>query len=197
MQTTMNGFGSDATAASGAADKIKGITQFSIFALSGAIGIFTGQNIGADRRDRVRNGLKYGMYIGITLGVIVSAFSLLFGRQMIMWFIPAHETAVIEIGWSYFTTVGCLYFILAILNVFWGIIAGAGGLVFTSVLSFVCFVLVQGQATIYLARVTGDATKVWWAILMGWVVGIAMQIVYYCKANWYQRARQRLLAPKA
>lgn len=73
------GFGPESVAGFGAASRLEGMTILATIALSAAMTPFVGQNFGAGRLDRVKEGVNFAYRFSLMYGVGVAAFMLLFG----------------------------------------------------------------------------------------------------------------------
>jgi len=69
-------------AAFGVASRIEAVAVMLLFALSGSIGPFVGQNWGANQADRVREGLTVSYRFCIVWGLIAAALLALFGAEI-------------------------------------------------------------------------------------------------------------------
>jgi putative MATE family efflux protein len=71
-------YGHDAVAGFGLASRVEGLTVLSLMALSAAMTPFTGQNFGAKRLDRVREGANFAFRFAVFYGMGVAVFMWLF-----------------------------------------------------------------------------------------------------------------------
>ena len=69
----------------GVAIRIEALAVLVLFALSGSIGPFVGQNWGASRLDRVREGLRIAYLFCLAWGATAAAAMLLFGGVLVSW----------------------------------------------------------------------------------------------------------------
>jgi putative MATE family efflux protein len=65
-------FGHEAVAGFGVASRVEGLTLIAVMALSAAMTPFVGQNFGAEKYDRVRNGVKWGFRFALIYGLVVA-----------------------------------------------------------------------------------------------------------------------------
>lgn len=72
-------------AAYGVATRIEGIAVMLFFALSGSIGPFVGQNFGAGKTDRVREGLRVAYIFCLTWGLFMAILLAMFGGTISGW----------------------------------------------------------------------------------------------------------------
>jgi Na+-driven multidrug efflux pump len=65
-------FGHEAVAGAGMAGRVEGLTLMALMSLSAALTPFTGQNFGAGRLDRVREGVRFAYRLSLFYGVSVA-----------------------------------------------------------------------------------------------------------------------------
>ena len=88
-------FGSDAIAAQKVGVQIEAIAYMVIGGLNGAVASFTGQNFGAKKFDRIKEGYKSSLKVGIAYALVMAGTFLLFNRTIIKLFISDESTIVI------------------------------------------------------------------------------------------------------
>lgn len=72
-------YGHDAVAGLGMAARLEGLTLLALMALSAAMTPFTGQNFGAGRLDRVREGVSFAYRFSLIYGVSIAAIMFVAG----------------------------------------------------------------------------------------------------------------------
>ena len=85
-------------AAYGVATRIEGIAVMLFFARSGSIGPFVGQNSGAGKHDRVREGLRVTYQFCIGWGLFMAVVLFFFGSTFAAW-IEGSKTVIDTAGW--------------------------------------------------------------------------------------------------
>ena len=95
LQTAVNSLGSMAVAAVSTGSKVSMFFCCPFDALGGTMATYAGQNVGAKKLDRVKEGLKAASLIGIIYSVI--AFVILFfgGKYIALLFMDADQTEII------------------------------------------------------------------------------------------------------
>ena len=78
-------YGEAAVAGFGVAIRIEAVAAMLMFALSGSIGPFVGQNWGAHLVDRVRSGVQVSYLFCLSWGLVVAAPLFLFGDYIASW----------------------------------------------------------------------------------------------------------------
>lgn len=99
LQNITNILGSAVVIGVSAAFKIDAVLMAPLISLGTAVAVFTGQNIGASRPERVRDSVKLGVASVMILSVVLTAALWLFGRQMLSVF-GLDEDAV-RVGYRY------------------------------------------------------------------------------------------------
>ncbi len=117
MQAANNGLGTVYVSAFTAGMKIKQFAMCPFDALSTSVSTFAGQNYGAGKMDRVKNGIITGVITGITYGVLIGIVLIFWGRNLCMMLVNAKETAVLDQAGKYLRFLGFFYWSLGILNV--------------------------------------------------------------------------------
>jgi len=101
------GHGEVVVAAYGVAVRVEAVAVMLLFALSGSIGPFIGQNWGANRPERVREGLSVTYRFSLIWGVIAAIPLLLFGGMIASWVDQTREVVdtvafyLAVVPWSY------------------------------------------------------------------------------------------------
>ena len=124
VESSVNAYGATAMAGYAAYLKIDGFNILPVLSISMAVTTFTGQNVGANRLDRVKKGMYSSLIMVLVYTVFIGAVLLIFSHQVLGLF--THSAQVImygQLAMKYFCP---YYFLLGILNVFAGTVRGAG-----------------------------------------------------------------------
>ena len=114
-QFHINSLGESAIAAFTAYFKVELIVYYPIVALGQAMMTFAGQNIGADRPERVRRGLWECLALGVGVSVLMSAVGLTFGHTLFRLFYA--DEAAIALGLRILATTFPFYFAYCFLQI--------------------------------------------------------------------------------
>ncbi len=126
LQTAVNGLGYTAVAAVTAGSKIRMFFCTPYDALGGTMATYCGQNVGAVKLDRVRDGVLKATWIGFAYSVIGIVLMIVFGDLLCSFFVDADESAIISMT-KYFLIVNAAFgFALTIVNVFRFAMQGMG-----------------------------------------------------------------------
>ena len=87
LQRVVNGFGEDVVAANTALSRIEQLVQQPYNSLGAALTTFTGQNIGAGKVDRVKQGHRVGVICVIAFSILMLIPGQFFGKQIMGIFV--------------------------------------------------------------------------------------------------------------
>ena len=137
LQTAVNSLGSMAVAAVSTGSKVSMFFCCPFDALGGTMATYAGQNVGAKKLDRVKEGLKAASLIGIVYSLI--AFVILFfgGKYIALLFMDADQTEIIGRVAMFLIGNSMFYIPLTFVNVVRFTIQGMGFSTF-AILAGVC-----------------------------------------------------------
>ncbi|MDD6210185.1 MAG: MATE family efflux transporter [Bacteroidales bacterium] len=181
----VNSFGTATLTAYGAAGKIDTFVSQPILALCSALTAFTGQNIGAQRFDRIKNGLRYSLLISAIISISAAIAITFFGDKIMMLFTTDQE--VITIGKEYLLIVCSFYIFHGLMNTYNGLLRGSGATFFPMVVSLISLWIIRIPFAYLFSEIWG-VTGVWWSIVTGWVLGFVATYIYYKMNNWKEKA---------
>ena len=95
-------------------------------ALGGTMATWAGQNVGAGKVDRVKEGVRYANRIGAVYSVAACVILFFFGKQISLLFVDAGETEILNQAWMYLMGNSIFYIPLLLVNVMRFAIQGMG-----------------------------------------------------------------------
>ncbi len=111
----VSGFGKEAVAAIGVGTRIEMFALSPIMALSAVFLPFVGQNLGAGRTDRIKEGMKIGPLFSLVFGAAIFVISLFGGRLIGRLFSQDHK--VVELVYRYLAIVSGGYGLLGVMRI--------------------------------------------------------------------------------
>ncbi len=154
LQTAVNSLGSMAVAAVAAGSKVTMFFCCPFDALGGTMATYAGQNVGAGKMDRVKDGVRSACIIGIIYSVAAFAVLLLAGKYIALLFVSADETAIISQVSMFLIGNSLFYIPLVFVNVVRFAIQGMGFSGF-AVLAGVCEMAARASVGFFLVPVWG------------------------------------------
>lgn len=145
LQTAVNSLGSMAVAAVTAGGRIGFFFCTPFDALGGTMATWAGQNVGAGKIDRVREGVRYAAVMGVIYSVLAFAVLFFFGEQISLLFVDAGETKILHQAWMFLVGNSMFYIALVFVNVMRFAIQGMGYSTF-AIIAGVCEMI--GRSTV-------------------------------------------------
>ena len=182
VQSNINAFGSLAMAGCGAYTKIDGFAILPVMSFSMALTTFVGQNIGAQKLDRVKRGARCGMAMSLCTTISITSLLLIFGEQVLSIFTENHE--VVDYGLHMMHILAPGYCFLAISHAFNGIIRGAGVTTIPMIVMVSCWCGLRLAWILSTVPIFHSISVVFLGWPLTWVASAIWLFIYYKKGNW-------------
>jgi len=191
MISLVNRFGSDTTAAYGAASQLWNYVQMPAFALGAAVSSMAAQNVGAGRWDRVALTARTGvLFVCLTTGSVVLLLVAI-DEYALGLFLPAGHA--VEIGQHVNLIAAPSFVFFGISMVLFGVVRSTGAVMApVAVLFFALWVVRLPFAHLLIPRLGADA--IWWSFPLASLVAASLAVAYYRFGGW-RRARLTPAAP--
>ena len=185
VQGLVNSFGTQVMAAFAATVKIDTFAYMPAQEFGNAYSIFISQNFGAEKTERVKQGTGKAMTVSAVFCGLISALVFAFARFLMLIFVDAGETEIIEIGMQYLRIEGAFYIGIGILFLLYGYFRGVNRPGVSLVLTVISLGTRVALAYI-LAAVPGiGVLGIWWAIPIGWALADVTGIVLMRRGGTY------------
>lgn len=179
VQGLVNSFGTTVMAAFAAAVKIDAFAYLPVQDFGNAFSIFVAQNFGAQRMDRIRQGIRVAVLTSLSFGLLLSVCVFVFAEPLMSLFLDTSEQAVIVEGVRYLHIEGAFYYLIGALFLLYGLYRALGrpgmSVVLTVVSLGVRVVLAYALSAIPAIGVVG----IWWSVPIGWVLADVLGVVYF------------------
>ncbi len=177
----VNQFGTDVIAGYSVASRLDSMALIPAMSFSQALSTFVGQNIGANKFERIRTGLISTIKMSGIVTVVTSLL-IIFGGHLLMSLFTK-DTAVIVEGDRYLTIVSACYLLFTMMFIYNGLLRGAGDTLLPMFFSLLSLWLIRIPFAWFLSGKIGTA-GIWWSIPAGWAVGLALAYFYYKTGRW-------------
>ena len=117
MQAANNGLGSVYVSGFTAGMRLKQFCMCPFDALGSAVSVFCGQNLGAKKPERIRQGVRLGVIVGVAYGFCIGLVMIFFGRSMSTLFVESSAGDVLDASAKYLRCMGYFFWSLGILNI--------------------------------------------------------------------------------
>lgn len=181
VQGLVNSFGTVVMAAFAAAVKIDSFAYMPVQDFGNAFSTFIAQNFGADKLERIKQGMRSAFITAIGFSLFVSVLVCVFARQLMEIFIDSSETAIIEAGVEYLWIEGSFYCGIGCLFLFYGLYRAVKMPEISIVLTVISLGTRVALAYILSAIPSIGVLGIWAAIPIGWVLADIAGWLYYRK----------------
>lgn len=181
LMDIVNKFGTEVIAGYSVASRLDSLALVPAMSFSQALSTFTGQNIGANRPDRIRSGLIATIKMAGIVTVITTLIIVTCGHIIMSMFTTDQE--VIHVGDQYLTTVSAFYLAFTMMFIYNGVTRGAGDTFMPMIFSLFSLWLIRIPLAWFFSSRFG-VQGIWWSIPAGWVIGYALSYFYYKTGRW-------------
>ena len=180
----VNEFGTAVTAAYTAATGIDSFASMPAMNLSMAVSSFVGQNLGANKPERVKRGHLAALGMSVAISLVMTAVAILLRKELISLYNMDPE--VIYHGSRYLLIVGSFYVVFSVFFTTNGVLRGAGDTLTPLISTILSLWLIRVPAAALLSQKLGP-DGIWWAGPVGMVTGMVFTVLYYRSGRWKKK----------
>ena len=186
IQRAVNEFGKVMTASFTVGNRIEQYINLPCNALQTTLATYTGQNIGANRLDRVKQGAKQTVLISFVSTIVISSLIWIFADQIAGLFGLGEASLVYCL--PHIRTVALINIVLSMYIPLFGLYQGMGHSGFPTIVA-TCALGVRVLVT-YLVRYSSfiGYQIVWWNGLFGFGIGFIITWSFYLSGKWKKGA---------
>ena len=193
VQSLTNHFGELVIAANVVIMRVDGFAMMPNFSFGTAMSTYAGQNIGAQRFDRVKKGAKQGTLMAVSISATITLILLLFGKYLMGIFTKTAELVNLSADMMKILAAG--YIAMAVTQCLSGVIRGAGDTTTPMWIAVVTTFVIRiplAYGISYLTRTPekpyGAYQCIWISLLAAWIVGAVITSICYCKGRWKKKS---------
>jgi len=197
VQRLTTSLGDHVVTATTAIMRVDGFAMMPNFTFGIAATTFTGQNIGARRWDRVKQGAKDTLLLAVGTATVLVVGILLFGKTLMQIFTSTPEIVELGVGMMRLLAVG--YIAFAVTQTWQGVMRGAGETMIPMWISIVTTVIIRMPLAYLWAHLTkspqwpnGDPVCLYGSLLTAWIAGCLLSTLVYFKGKWRKRTEDAL-----
>ena len=183
VMSKINSFGKEYTAAYNVGSKLDSLAFLPVQSLSNAVTAFVGQNIGARRLDRARQGIRITVAASVAWSAVMLVLIPL-GPTLVGFF--SDTPAVIQSGSVYLKCIMPFYLLFSVMFCLNNAMRGAGDSLFAMVDVIFSLILVRVPAVYWFADHYGP-DYMYYGVGVGWCVGFTLSVVYYLSGRWKRK----------
>lgn len=185
LMDIVNKFGTNVIAGYSVASRLDSLALIPAMSFSQALSTFVGQNIGANKPERIRAGLIATIKMSGIVTIVTTVFIVFTGHILMNLF--TNDTEVIRLGDQYLTIVSSFYIMFTLMFIYNGVMRGAGDTLLPMFFSLLSLWIIRIPMAWFLSGKIG-AAGIWWSIPSGWAIGLALSFFYYKSGRWKKKA---------
>ena len=184
VQSLTNSMGEMVIAANVIIMRVDGFAMMPNFTFGQAMSVYTGQNVGAGKWDRVQKGVRQGSLIAQAVSIALVVLILIFGKYLFGIFTTTSALIVLAERMMRVMAVG--YVAVSITQVLGGVMRGCGDTVTPMWISIFNTIVLRIPVAYVLAHFTASAE---WpnghpfslsiSLLVSWVMGMILSVIFF------------------
>ena len=204
VQSLINSFGQTVIATNTVIMRVDGFAMMPNFSFGMAMTTYVGQNVGANKQDRVKSAARYGMSIALIIVAVMVALIMIFCDNLMGIFTNTQE--VIDLGSTMLRMLGAGYLLCTVMQILQGTMRGAGDTMspmFISILSTViirvplAYILKAAFANLDNFTLFGTnlganspALCIFLSMLISWFCGAIITFLFFKLGGWRKKAEK-------
>lgn len=200
VQSLVNSMGTLIVTCTTAVMRVDQFAMMPNMAFNMSASTFTGQNIGANRMDRVKTGARTVVIMGFITSLVLVGLILVFGKDLIALFTKTPE--VIEIGGRMLFIMAFGYIAMAFMQTYGGILRGAGDTMAAMWITIATNVVLRIPIAYLWAHLTkseaypkGHPDSIYASMMIAFVLGAIATYIYFRTGKWKEKALIRANIP--
>jgi len=186
LQTVANSFGPVAVAAFTATNRLEQLVQQPFGSLSMAMSTYSGQNMGAGKYSRIRQGFRDSMFATVILSAAMFGMMQLFGNNLVSLFV--REPEVIEMGGRALKITSLFYLFLGTIYACRGVLNGVGDALFAFINGIVEIAGRIGLPLLLLHFTAAGVWSIWITAGATWLLAGASCLMRYF--SWRKKHKE-------
>ena len=182
VQTNINAFGDLAMGGCGSYAKIQGFVFLPIMSMSMALTTFIGQNMGANRPERIKTSIRQGMAISVIMVELFGVFVFFCAPWLVGMF--SKDPAVVAYGVQQARTEAPFFFLLAATHICAGVLRGAGKTMIPMSVTLGAWCVLRIIYIEGLVRIFHNIRVVFTAYPVTWTVSTIVLVWFVLCQNW-------------
>ena len=172
--------------------RVDGFAMLPNMTFGQAMSVYTGQNVGAQKFDRVYKGVKQGGLIAAAFSTVITLILLLLSPTLFGFFTTTPE--LIDLATRMIRIMAVGYICISVSQVLGGVMRGAGDTVSPMWISIISTIIIRVPLAYLLAYLTrseayphGEPIALFGSLMGSWVLGMIMSIVVYAIGKWKKK----------
>ena len=192
VQTLTNSMGEMFIACNVIVMRVDGFAMLPNLTFGQAMSVYTGQNVGANKLDRVHQGTKQGSIMALAVSTVITAVLLVFGRYLFAIFTDTQELIDLAVKMMRVLAVG--YICVSVTQVLGGVMRGAGDTMTPMWISLISTIVLRVPTAYLMAYLTksadypnGHPISIFTSLLVSWSLGMVITLVVFKIGKWKKK----------
>ena len=176
--------------------RVDGFAMMPNMTFGQTMSVYTGQNVGAAKYDRVHQGVKQGSIIALSFAAAITAVLLIFGRFLFDIFTDTPE--LVDLATSMMRIMAVGYLGVAVTQVLGGVMRGAGDTVTPMWISIISTIIIRVPVAYILAYFTrsevyphGSPIALFGSLMISWTLGMILSVIVFARGKWKEKMMSR------
>ena len=189
VQTLTNSMGEMFIACNVIVMRVDGFAMLPNLTFGQAMSVYTGQNVGANKLDRVHQGTKQGSIMALIVSAVITGILLLFGKYLFAIFTDTQELIDLAVKMMRVLAVG--YICVSVTQVLGGVMRGAGDTMTPMWITLIATIVLRIPTAYIMAHFTksadypnGHPVSIFTSLLVSWTIGMIISIVVFRIGKW-------------
>jgi putative MATE family efflux protein len=189
VQTLTNSMGEMFIACNVIVMRVDGFAMLPNLTFGQAMSVYTGQNVGANKLDRVHQGTKQGSIMALTVSAVITGILLLFGKYLFAIFTDTQE--LIDLAVKMMRVLALGYICVSVTQVLGGVMRGAGDTMTPMWITLIATIALRIPTAYIMAHFTksadypnGHPVSIFTSLLVSWTIGMIISIVVFRIGKW-------------
>ena len=172
--------------------RVDGFAMMPNFTFGQAISVYTGQNVGAGKTDRVHEGVKHGLKLAVSFSTVITIILLIFGKYLFAFFTDTPELIDLAVRMMRIMAVG--YICVSVTQILGGVMRGCGDTMTPMWVSMIQTILLRVPFAYLVAYLTrsaeyphGAPIALFGSMMFSWTVGMIISIIAFRMGKWKRK----------
>ena len=172
--------------------RVDGFAMLPNMTFGQAMSVYTGQNVGAQKFDRVHKGVKQGGIIAASFSTVITLTLLLFSPVLFGLFTDTPE--LIDLATRMIRLMAVGYICISVTQVLGGVMRGAGDTVTPMWVSIISTIIIRIPVAYFVAYMTrstefphGKPVALFGSLMFSWVMGMVISIIVFSIGKWKKK----------
>ena len=172
--------------------RVDGFAMMPNFTFGQAMSVYTGQNVGAGKTDRVTEGTKAGLRLALTFSTVITLILVIFGKILFGFFTDTPE--LIELATNMIRVMAIGYICVSVTQILGGVMRGCGDTLTPMWVSMIQTIMLRVPVAYTIAALTksaefphGHPVALFGSLLISWTLGMVMSIIAFRMGKWKKK----------